>query len=67
MRLTDEHIYRVWKDEIGKVVIGMSWEPAIVSAVRKCLALAALPDEQKPYEDRERRGFEVSQPGELPR
>lgn len=67
MRLTDEQIYRMWKDEMGKVLIGMEWAPAIVATVRKCLALAALPDEQKDYQDVERRGFEVSQPGELPR
>lgn len=43
-------------------------EETIVATVRKCLALAALPDAPVPeYVDRERRGFEVSAPGELPK
>ena len=59
MRLTDEQIMEVWRDSQHGVTVDVG------AFVRKCLALAALPDEPKPYEDRERRGWEVSQPGAL--
>ena len=63
MRLTDEQIMEAWNDAPHNG----SFHDTLVATVRRCLALAALPDEQKEYNDRERRGFEVSQPGELPK
>ena len=63
MRLTDEQIIEVWLQSIRYADVN----PGVIATVRRCLALAALPDEQKEYNDRERRGWEVSQPGGLPK
>lgn len=64
MRLTDEQIMETFFDECGP---DATWKGTIVATVRRCLALAAQPDAPSDYADVERRGFEVSSPGELPR
>ena len=64
MRLTDEQILSV-AFEVAQSTHPDA--PMIVATVRRCLALAALPDAPSDYSDRERRGWEVSQPGELPK
>ena len=62
MRLSDEQIIKIfWEGDDCPL------REAAVKCVRRCLALAALPDAPSDYSDRERRGFEVSQPGELPK
>lgn len=65
MRLTDDEIQGIFWTYMNRSESNAI--ESLISTVRRCLALAALPDEQKPYEDVERRGFSVSQPGELPR
>jgi hypothetical protein len=67
MRLTDEMIKREFEDECNRLIIFGQAETVIIATVRRCLALAAQPDAPSDYADVERRGFEVSQPGELPR
>ena len=63
MRLSDEQILDVWIRE-GSMD---KFPAALIATVRRCLALAALPDEQKEYADIERRGFVSSEPGGLPK
>ena len=67
MRLTDEQIIKMYVDAMLAHPMNVDRAGAVVGVVRRCLALAALPDEQKEYNDRERRGWEVSQPGGLPK
>ncbi len=64
MRLTDEQIMEAYGEAFEKYYGTRS---QVLATVRKCLALAAQPDAPSDYADVERRGFEVSQPGELPR
>jgi hypothetical protein len=64
MRLTDEQICEQFHNTRG---ISGGWDAVVIATVRRCLALAALPDAPSDYADVERRGFEVSQPGEFPR
>ena len=64
MRLTDEQIMEAFCAAVAEQDEGVV---VIVGTVRRCLALAAQPDAPSDYNEIERRGFEVSQPGELPR
>lgn len=67
MRLTDQQITNEFEEACRRSPRNSDLYPLLLTTVRRCLAMAAMPDvpHQAPYNDVERRGFEVSQPAEL--